>query len=387
MNEARDLVALGKEVLREMAPHEAGGSGDQRAHSVDLRSPVVEHVAERSLVRNRRFPARRLSEFGAVSEKDGHVRRPEPLGIHSNLDFELGHPDELVEDLLDGVGLAGADVVGLAGLAAAVEREPVAAHDVPHGGGGAPGFQGSNKKDRRAFLLLDGRELLREVRGDEDVSAARAVVVEAARPDHLGSEALEVLISEIVLTHLADRVGGQGPQGIGLPDGKLVFVHQTVLLAGAGDLDPGIDAGGTDRLEEVQLSEDVRVERFRGRVPGRGDEALRREVEDAVRPNPLDEPGDRALIAEVALQKLDLRFDAPDVLGPAAPALGAVDLGSRMLGEDVLRQVAPGEAGDSGNQYTQAMTPFSSGSPRTSVSAAGAPPPRLVAPRFALRSG
>src|SRR3990172_4155738 len=349
MNEARDLVALGKEVLREMATDEARGSGYQRAHSVALRSPVVEHVAERPLVRNLRLPARRLSELGAVPENDGHVRRPEPFGILSNLDLDARYPDELVQDLLNRVVLAGADVVGLARLAAAIEGEPVAAHDVPDVGEVAARFQISHVNDRGLLALLDGRELLGEVRRDEYVSAARAVVVEAARPDHLGSEALEVLIAEIVLTHFADRVRGKGSQGIRLPDGKLVLVHQTVLLAGAGDLDPGIDAGGTDRLEEVQLSEDVRGERFRGRVPARGDEALRREVEDAVRPNPLDEPAERALIAEVALQKLDLRFDGPDVLGPAAPALGAVDLGSRMLGEDVLRQVAPGEAGDSGN--------------------------------------
>ncbi len=251
------------------------------------------------------------------------------------------------------VVLPGAKVVGLTRLASPVESEPVAANDVPNVGEIAAGFQVPHVDDRVLLPLLDGRELLREIRRDEDVPTARSVVVETTGANHLRSEAHEVLVAEIVLSDLADRVGRERPQGVGLANGELVLVDHSVLLARAGDLDPGIDPHGTNRFEQIQLPEDVGAQRLRGRVPGRRYEALRREVEDAVRPHPVDERGDRALIAQIALLELYLRFDAPDVLRPAAPAHRAEHLGSGVLGKNVFGQMASREAGDSRDQYAQ----------------------------------
>jgi hypothetical protein len=68
-------------------------------------------------------------------------------------------------------------------------------------------------------------------------------------------------------------------------------------------------------------------------------------VEDLVRPHLAHRPGDRYLVPEVALHDAELAAQVVDVLGAAAPAAHAEDLQPREP-QQVVRQVAPHEAGD-----------------------------------------
>src|SRR5512144_2349892 len=100
----------------------------------DPRAPVVEELAERALEGNRHPPPRGLLDLRRVALEDHHVRWPEASGVDLHRDaLHRREPEQEVQDLLDGPGPAGAEVVHLARLAA-VEQQPVSAHDVAHVG-------------------------------------------------------------------------------------------------------------------------------------------------------------------------------------------------------------------------------------------------------------
>ena len=134
-------------------------------------------------------------------------------------------------------------------------------------------------------------------------------------------------------------------------------MDQPVFLARAGDLDPGIELLGHDRLEQVDLPDGVDHERLGRKLPGGRDEALGGQVEDPVRAGGGQRFPQGAHVLEVGFIKGDFprMEERGDVLHPAPPADEAVDLDAGMMGQDVLGQVAARETGDSRDQNVHVM--------------------------------
>src|SRR5947207_1796403 len=82
----------------------------------------------------------------------------------------------------------------------------------------------------------------------------------------------------------------------------------------------------SDGLQEIHLAHRVGVERFGGRVPRRGHEALRGEVDEVIGRRLLHEMLHGREVAQVALDEVQLLSHVVDVLGLAAPAAGAPHL-------------------------------------------------------------
>src|SRR6266511_2628404 len=153
-------------------------------------------------------------------------------------------------------------------------------------------------------------------------------------------------------------------------------MDEAVLLAGAGDVYADLRVVTPDRLEEVQLRFDVDAQRRSGLVERELHVRLRREVEDALRLDRGDELFDRAGIGELAVQErhataaaviaerpaggipaldhLDLVLGGQDleILGTRTPPIRRIDRDVGMVSQDVLREMAAGEAGDTRDQDT-----------------------------------
>src|SRR4029453_17526473 len=104
-------------------------------------------------------------------------------------------------------------------------------------------------------------------------------------------------------------------------------------------------------LEEVHLADGVGPQGLRRRVPGGLHEALRRQVNDVVRPRLLEERAHREEIAQVALDQVDPLAQVLDVLGLAPPAQRADHVGPAL--ERELAEMAAHETGDSNDQNAQ----------------------------------
>src|SRR5262252_7334 len=70
----------------------AGLTGSRTARSA--RAPVVEHVAQRLLERDRRRPAGGLRELRVVAEQHRHVAGPQARRVLAHLDLRLAHPQQ-----------------------------------------------------------------------------------------------------------------------------------------------------------------------------------------------------------------------------------------------------------------------------------------------------
>src|SRR5207248_3128162 len=137
---------------------------------------------------------------------------------------------------------------------------------------------------------------LGEAAGGEDLSAPWSGVVETTCDHAAQAVAAEVLNGQGLLSNLAHRVGAQWPKRIALGDWRFVGIDQPVLLARAGNVHERIEVRLTDRLEQIDLRDDVVGQRGgRGRPAG-GYEALRREMKDLVGLNRANDAADRAAI-------------------------------------------------------------------------------------------
>src|SRR5690242_4207257 len=58
-----------------------------RVRAASMRAPVLQHVLQRLLERDRRLPARGADEFAVVAEQDLHVRGAQARGILPHLDL------------------------------------------------------------------------------------------------------------------------------------------------------------------------------------------------------------------------------------------------------------------------------------------------------------
>ena len=87
------------------------------------------------------------------------------------------------------------------------------------------------------------------------------IVIEAARDDALQAIANPVLIGELLLRHLAHRVGAERAQRVLLRSSALHRQHQAVLLGRAGDLDARIEPPAVLGVERAQRLEEVQLRR------------------------------------------------------------------------------------------------------------------------------
>src|SRR2546422_6176223 len=182
----------------------------------------------------------------------------------------------------------------------------------------------------------------------QDRHVTAEAVVERARAHEVERVALPVLEAHEVLGDLAHRVWRERPERIRLADRQLVGVHEPVLLAGADDQKAHLRAELTNRLEQVHLADGVRHEGLRRRLPGRADERLRGEMNDAIGMRALDEIARRREIAQLRLDEGDALAEVLDVLGVAAPAQGAHHLGPAT--ERELREMTADEPRDPRDQ-------------------------------------
>src|SRR6516162_6780678 len=133
---------------------------------VSPRTPVLQHVPERLLERDRGLPAGGGDELRVVAEEDLHVGGAQARRVLLHLDLHFRQGEEHVEGLLDGPAAAPAQIVNLPGLAF-LERQDVAADHVTHVGEVALRFEIADVQDRSLPALLDVRDLFGEVAGHE----------------------------------------------------------------------------------------------------------------------------------------------------------------------------------------------------------------------------
>src|SRR6185503_14752144 len=98
---------------------------------VSPRTPVLQHVPQRLLERDRGLPAGRGDELRVVAEQDRNVGRAQSRRVLFHLDLHFRQGEEHVEGLTNGPAAAPAQIVNLAGLAF-LERQHVTAHHVAH---------------------------------------------------------------------------------------------------------------------------------------------------------------------------------------------------------------------------------------------------------------
>src|SRR6266542_824838 len=344
----------------------------QHAHAFP---PVAQQVGHRLVERDDRLPSRRRLELVDVRPQQTDVAGPHTRRVLLLLDLRIGVRQQDIEHLANRHARAAADVVDLARLAA-LRGQPAGAHHVPRIGPVATRVQVTDFDDRWADLSLDLGDLFGEAAGGEDLAAPRAGVVEAARYDASEAIAAEVLDGQHLLPNLAHRVRAERAERIALLDRRFVGVHQPVLLTRAGDVDHRVESRLAHRLEQVDLRRDVVGEGSRGRGPAGGHEALRGEMEDAVRLDGADHAADGAAVLQLAVDYRHLaaldeaaqagligdalplvenveqltRAQVLQVVELAAPAERAKDLDVWVMLGQVLGQEAAGHPGDAGDQ-------------------------------------
>src|SRR6185436_12149247 len=102
----------------------AGRQEDAANAALSPRAPVLQHVAQRLLERDRGLPAGHAHELGVVADQHRDVAGTEPSRILAHLDFRFRHAEQHVEHLADAPRLAARDVVRLPRLAL-LEGQPV----------------------------------------------------------------------------------------------------------------------------------------------------------------------------------------------------------------------------------------------------------------------
>src|SRR5215471_6361663 len=259
-------------------------------------SPVVQELRERALEGNLGLPSRRLLDLGGISFQDHDIGRTESSRIGLDGDtFHRALRQEEIHDLLDGPRTPGTEVVDLAGYAP-LEQKPVAAYDVTHVGKIAPRLKVSDPHDGLREPGLDLCNLLGDVGLDEHLSPTRSGVVESATANDGQPVALKILVTHQVLCDLADGVGREWPQLVGLADRELILVHHAVLFAAPDRQEARFEPKRADRFQQIDLSVDVHRERLRRSLPGGAHEALCRKVNNVGRLDGIDELSDRGEI-------------------------------------------------------------------------------------------
>src|SRR5436190_2615309 len=178
---------------------------------VSTRTPMLQHVPQRLLERDRGLPTGGSDELRVVAEEDLHVRGAHARRVLFHLDLHFRQGEEHVEGLTDGPAAAPAQIVDFSGLAL-LEREHVTAHHVAYVCEVALRLEVADAEHRRLPALLDVGDLLGEVAGDEHGPATWPFMIEAPRAHAVHFPAHPILVAQHVLRHLADRVRRERPQ-------------------------------------------------------------------------------------------------------------------------------------------------------------------------------
>src|SRR5262245_52742626 len=139
-------------------------------------------------------------------------------------------------------------------------------------------------------------------------------------------------------------------------------MDEPVLLARAGDVHAGGQLKIPQRLEEIQLAQNVAAQGIAGHEPGRRHVALGGQVEDAIRAHLGEDAPDRRGLPHVAFNEPHPIAKVLDVVHPAPPAVDAEDL-DVAAADQVVSQMASDEARESGDQDRHQVSP--SKKPRT----------------------
>src|SRR5438552_8663246 len=107
-----------------MVPYCSAGMGRDRPTPSPPAAPVDEDVGQALPEGDPGLPAGQPSQTTGVPREEGEVDRTHAGRARPDLDRAGGQGEEAVEDILDGHGRPGRDVVGLAGLRP-LEGEPV----------------------------------------------------------------------------------------------------------------------------------------------------------------------------------------------------------------------------------------------------------------------
>lgn len=173
-------------------------------------------------------------EFGGVADHCGDVGGAHTGGVLADIYFYFAEGDEGVENPLDWVAFAGADVVDFARITFG-DGEVVGADHVAHVGEVALGVEVADRDYGFLFACFDEGDLAGEGCGYECFGLAGADVVEGSDADCGLLVAEEILEGESVLRDLADSVGIVGAEGGVFVNGDVFGANEAVLLSGARD--------------------------------------------------------------------------------------------------------------------------------------------------------
>lgn len=185
----------------------------------------------------------------------------------------------MLEDGAHGSLDAGADVVDLAGVAL-LEQQKVGGDDVAHVSEVAGDVDVADIELRRLLAEADGGDLSREVRNHEILVLAGADVIKRAGHDDFEFAGKAPLAAKRFRGELAHGVRIAWAKNVVLADGEMVGGYESVLLAAADEEEATAESGGIERLQQVERAVKVDVNRGFGIFEGRGNEALRGEMDD-----------------------------------------------------------------------------------------------------------
>ena len=211
-----------------------------------------------------------------------------------------------VEELADGVGLAGGDHVVVGDVL--LEHQPhgldVVAREAPV----ACGVEVA-ERDRVLQAELDARQRVRDLAGDELQTALLALVVEQDPRRRVEAVRLAVVDRHVVAEHLGHAVGRPRVERRELGLGRLPHLAEHLRRRRLVEADGVLLAAADDayRLEHAQHAEAGDLRRELGLRERQVHEADGAEVVDLVGLHALDHRDERREVAQVAVDQLQRR--------------------------------------------------------------------------------
>lgn len=132
-------------------------------------------------------------------------------------------------------------------------------------------------------------------------------------------------------------------------------IDQSVLFAGAGDMDFAVQIQFPYSLQDMDLADEIVYQCLGRRVPGSRDIALGSEVEDQIRLDLFQHEMDGVRVPQFAFDETDPIFHMFEQVHVASYAEGATYL-YIPTEEQVVSQMTPGKSGYSRNQCSQWTT-------------------------------
>lgn len=246
---------------------------------------------------------------------------------------------DIPEQLRQIIRCAGADIIDGAAVVL-LDDHAVRADDVLHMAEVTLDVEVADLDGARLPALLDRCHLLTEAREDEGIALADAGVIKRTHAVDLKSIVRAVECSEILLRHFRDAIRIAGIELRFLVDGLL---RDHVLLTGADEEDARLFLRLSCRLEDVERTDHVHLDRRLRDAPRSPDAADGGEVNDDVRADSIDQRFNFFRVQKIRWVERDLRRQLP------ARGLITPDHGVAML-EKLAREIASDEAARAKNQ-------------------------------------